>query len=265
MLAERRRALDAAQRGPLVWLGGLTLTVGVIWPFLAPTVPSLSAKPALAYGPAVPLLVVAVVSLVVVRERWKRELMQPLLSGYRQVLGVARAHGVPLTHVPAWLEGRGSGGGKGAAPIPTYEKVAPIATYEDVNPQPASIPVGPLSPVGPVAIPPKPASVTAYEEIADAGGWHDETGCLLIFAGAGGAIWAATSDAPIGYGAPVLIPVAILTWLAGSRQGKEKSELRAEALTYVRALAAAQAAGAQLPELSPVLKRLLEESEAGRS
>ncbi|KAB1144175.1 hypothetical protein F7R91_22725 [Streptomyces luteolifulvus] len=35
LLREHRRAMDATQRGSLVWLGGLALTVGVIWPFVA--------------------------------------------------------------------------------------------------------------------------------------------------------------------------------------------------------------------------------------
>jgi hypothetical protein len=185
-----------------------------------------------------------VAALTRVHVRWKRELTHPALAGYREVLGVARAHGVPLTHVPAWLEGRSSsGGGKGAAPIPSYPPVERTA--------PA------VAPAAPVAVPPKPDSVAAYERMADAGGWHDEAGCLLVFAGAGGAMWAASSDAPVGYGALALVPVAILVWVAGRRQGSEKERLRAEAEAYVRAVAAAQAAGARVPELSPVLRKLL--------
>ncbi|GGL73568.1 hypothetical protein GCM10010129_16500 [Streptomyces fumigatiscleroticus] len=255
LLTERRRALAAMQRGPLVWLGGLALLVGAVWPFVAPTIPSLAGKPVLAYGPAGPLLLLAVAALTAVHVRWKRELTRGALAGYREVLGVARAHGIALTHVPAWLEGRSSGGGKGAAPIPAYPRVEPpvaqwgTASQGYAAPWPGALP----------QVPPKPAAVEEYERIADAGGWHDETGCLLVLGGAGGAVWAATSDKPLGYAALVLVPLAVLVWLAGSRQGKEKQRLGAEAKAYVRAVSAAQAAGAQVPELSPALRKLLEE------
>lgn len=124
LLAERRRALEATQRGPLVWVGGLTLVTGVLWPFMAQMVPALSERLPLSYAPAGPLLVIAVATLSAVHMRWKRELVHGSLVGYREAIGVARAHGLPVTHVPAWLEGKSYGGtGKGAAPVPTYEVV----------------------------------------------------------------------------------------------------------------------------------------------
>ncbi|MEU5596995.1 hypothetical protein [Streptomyces sp. NPDC020298] len=262
LLTERRRALDATQRGPLVWLGGLTLTAGALLPFLSPALPARAGKAALLITG--PLLVVAVAALVQIRVRWKRELTHPALAGYREVLGVARAHGLPLEYVPGWLEGRtpgpgGEGGRKAAAPIPSYEGVLAeqeIPPHEYEGPAPDTTDRIDLTPP---PIPPKPPAVTAYETIADEGGWHDEAGCLLALAGVVGALWAATSDEPIGYGTLGLIPLAILIWLAGMRQGAEKQRLRTEAVAYVRAVVAAQAGGARVPELSAALRRLLDE------
>ncbi len=109
-----------------------------------------------------------------------------------------------------------------------------------------------------MAVPPKPEAVRSYETMADVGGWHDETGCLLFLAGGSGAIWAATSAEPVGYGALLLVPLAGYVWLIGRRQGREKERLREAALAYVREVAAAQAAGAKVPELSPELRKLAE-------
>ncbi|MFH8442588.1 hypothetical protein ACH4D3_15340 [Streptomyces sp. NPDC018026] len=273
LLAERRQALQATQRGPLVWLGGSTLTLGVVWPFLGPTIPALAGDPILAAAPAGPLLIVAIAALTLVRVRWKRELIHPVLVGYRETLGVARAHGIPVTHIPAWLEGRSStGGGKGIAPVPTYPPVQPAtaqatpapATPEqdadtpDESPEPQTTPK-PSAPAPAIPVPPKPSKVEDYERMADVGGWHDETGCLLIFAGVIGTAWAYTDGSPLGYATAFLVPVAVLVWLAGSRQGDEKNELREEALKYIKELEAAQAAGAHVPELSPQLRALLDD------
>ncbi|MDQ0599787.1 hypothetical protein QF037_004132 [Streptomyces canus] len=239
LLAERRRAATAAQHRPLAWAGGIALLACVVWPFVAVSAPSLGPKAALAAGP---LLILAVAALTRVRANWKRELLHPALAGYREVLGVARAHGMPPAHVPAWLEGKAEGGsGKGATPIPSYPDAG--------APSPQGASGG--------AVPPKPAAVTEYERLASSGGWHDETGWLLLFAGAGGAAWAWSQTEPIGYAALVLIPVAIGIWLAGSHHGSEETRLRAEAVQYVRSVIAAQAAGARVPELSPALRKLL--------
>ncbi|WP_329336036.1 hypothetical protein OG866_18460 [Streptomyces sp. NBC_00663] len=248
LLTERRDAASRAQHRPMAWVAGLLLVAGVVWGFAAAAAPSLGPKPALA---AVPAFALAIVMLVQVRKGWKRELRHPALAGYRELLGVAVAHGMPLAHVPAWLEGRSELSseapyepGKGATPIPSYRKVDTPAA-----PTPTAY--------APAPVPPKPPAVAEYERIADSGGWHDEAGCLLVLAGGIGAMWAWSETEPIGYGALALIPLAIIVWLVGNNQGGEKARLRAEATEYVRAIAAAQAAGAQVPELSPQLQKLL--------
>ncbi|MFF5494642.1 hypothetical protein [Streptomyces aquilus] len=250
LLAERRKAAHAAQHRPLAWVSGLLMAAAVIWGVVALQVPTLDRRTAVAAGP---VLVVAIAMYVHVRKGWKRELLHPALAGYRELLGVAVAHGLPLAHVPPWLEGRSElpseaayEPGKGATPIPSYRKVDPPSAPTAAAHAPTLVPV-----------PPKPSAVDEYERIADTGGWHDEAGCLLIIAGAIGAGWAWSETEPIGYGALALIPLAIIVWLAGRNQGSEKARLRAEAAEYVKAIAAAQAAGAQVPELSPQLKKLL--------
>lgn len=255
LLAERREAAHRAQHRPLAWVAGLALVAVVCWVVTAMSVPALGPLKAALAGP---VLILAVAALVHVRRGWRRELEHPALSGYREILGVARAHGLPLAHVPAWLEGKpeGAGGnGKAVLPIPSYPRVDP-APVAGGAPGAFGAPVPPAA--AHVPVPPKPAAVTEYERIADSGGWHDETGCLLILAAGGGVLWASTDGTPLGYGALALIPLAIVVWLAGRSQGNEKARLRAEAVAYVQAVAAAQAAGAQVPELSPVLRKLLD-------
>ncbi|MER6677617.1 hypothetical protein [Streptomyces sp. NPDC000983] len=251
LFVERQRALRATSRGWLAWIGGLTLTVGVTLPFTTTAMPERAAQPSLIASGV--LVVVGVAALIALSVRWKRELTHPALTGYREVLGVARAHGLPLTHVPAWLEGRtAEGGGKGWARIPEYPAVPPFSG------DPHQVPVEtPQS----VTVPPKPAAVTQYEEMADAGGWHDETGCLLLLVGLVGAGWAWGEEVPAAYGLLVLVPLAIAVWLAGRRQGSRKQALREQAEAYVRTLTAAQAAGARVPELSPALRKLLDPKE----
>ncbi|MGW5637094.1 hypothetical protein [Streptomyces sp. NPDC003832] len=251
LFTERQRALRATRRSWLAWTGGLALTVGVTLPFLTTPMPDRAAKPA--FVAAGVLVVVGVAALIALSLRWKRELTHPALTGYREVLGVARAHGLPLTHVPAWLEGRTSDGdGKGWAPIPEYPSVPPL---------PAGTHRAPAEPDRPITVPPKPATVTRYEDMAESGGWHDETGCLLLIVGLVGAGWAWGEEVPLAYGALALVPLAVAVWLTGRRQGNEKRALRVEAEAYVRTLAAAQAAGERVPELSPALRKLLEPEE----
>ncbi|QNP70905.1 hypothetical protein IAG44_16665 [Streptomyces roseirectus] len=258
MFGERREALRWSQRGRRAWFGGLALAVGAVWPFIGPEVPAFTGSPALAYGPAVPFLAVGIGLLISVRARWKRELEHPALVGYRHVLGVARSRGLPVTHVPAWLEGRSEyGGTKPAVPVPTYRPVAPD------TPDTTSTPSTPAGPYGdrPQDVPPMPPAVAEYEEIADQGGWHDEAGCLFVIAALIGAAYGWWQGVALGYLALLLVPLAVRVWLAGSRQGKEKERLRTEALDYVEAIARAQASGAAVPELSPRLRKLLDEEQ----
>ncbi|MCF2128604.1 hypothetical protein L1I79_19495 [Strepomyces sp. STD 3.1] len=258
LLAERRRALDAERRHPSAWFGMLALTVGLLLPFVVPMIRTLSDHHLIAALAASGCLVVTGTALVVYAyTRWKRALAHPTLAGYRETLGIARAHGIPLTHIPPWLEGKSrTGGGKGSAPVPSYPPVEPVGEADQVPRTDGR----PLAPPAPVAVPPKPAAVSEYELRVDEGGWHDEAGCLLILIGGGGAIWAATSSEPVGYGALLLVPVALYIWLAGVRQYKEGERRREAALAYVRTIAAAQAAGAQVPELSPELRKLVDDA-----
>ncbi|MFI1755629.1 hypothetical protein [Streptomyces sp. NPDC020571] len=262
LLAERRKALEAEQRRPAAWLGLLALLAGLFLPFGIPMSPALDTHLFAVLGAAAALTVIGVALVVHARTQWKRALRDGPLAGYREVLGVARAHGIPLAHIPPWLEGRTtSGGGKGAAPIPACPPVepAPAALAEPATaPSPTATATATASVPVPAPVPAKPWAVSYYEQVADEGGWHDETGCLLILAGAGGVTWAVTVGTAVGYAALLLVPLAVWVWLAGRRQGREKEELREEALKYVKALEAAQAAGARVPELSPQLRELVD-------
>ncbi|MDQ0405596.1 hypothetical protein OIE75_21860 [Streptomyces sp. NBC_01723] len=258
LLAERRRAMEGERRHPSAWLGILALTVGLLLPFVASTIRTLSEHRLIAVLAASGCLVVVGTALVVYAyTRWRRALNHPTLAGYRETLGIARAHGIPLTHIPPWLVGKSSPeGGKGVAPIPSYPPVEPSGEADQLRQADGLV----LATPAPVAVPPKPAAVSEYEWRVNEGGWHTEAGCLLLLLGGGGAAYAATSSEPGGYAALILVPVALYAWLAGSRQGNEKERLRQEALTYVRAIADAQAAGARVPELSFELRKLVDEA-----
>lgn len=270
LLRERRKAVRGAGNSAPAWLGALAIIAAICWPLAAPEIPPLADRsPVIRFGPAVLLLTLTVWLWALVWRRWKRELRHPLLAGYREVIGAATACGAPVTQVPDWLVGRSDGGtGKGVAPIPSYEfGETGSFSYEEAG----SAPTGGTSP-GPdwgthnpnIPIPVKSAAVSQYEARADEGGWHDEAGWILLIAGGIGIGWGYTQQAPVGYLAGALIPLAIVTWLAGYRQGNEKRALREEALAYVRALAAAQAAGARAPELSPFLRTLYAEDSEER-
>ncbi|MFE7069866.1 hypothetical protein ACFU96_07240 [Streptomyces sp. NPDC057620] len=284
LLERHRRTVAAAEHGPLMWLGALLLVAAVVWPFAGSAMPAFDGRPELAYGPVGPLLVTAVACLTYVRRRWKRELLHPRLTGYRHVLGLARAHGVPVTHVPHWLVGRPLSGDRETVPVPVYgevatlptesasagepspEEVKPTSTTQVPPPEPTAVPTPTPAPAlapAPAPVPAKPAAVAAYEAMADEGGWHDETGCLLLLAAIGGAAWAYSEENPAGYLAAALATaLALTTWLAGARQGRERQRLREAALEYVRALTAAQSTGTPVPELSAPLRGLLEEEAA---
>ncbi|MFD7057960.1 hypothetical protein [Streptomyces sp. NPDC059906] len=260
LLTERRGSLESEQRRPAAYLGLLTLMAGMFLPFGIPLSPALDAHLFAVLGAAGGLTVVGVALLVHARTQWKHALRNGPLAGYREVLGAARAHGIPLAHIPPWLEGRtAGGGGRGAAPIPTYPPVEPVPeAHTETATAPSATGPAPAPVAVPVPVPPKPSAVSYYEHTADAGGWHDEVGCLLVLAGGGGVTWAVTVGTGVGFAALLLVPVAIWVWLAGRRRGREKEELREEALKYVKELEAAQAAGARVPELSPQLRALLD-------
>ena len=264
LLKERRRAVGRVSTSAPVWLGCLAVVAAVVWPFVSPGDPALAGKPpAVLYGPALPLLLVGGGLWVLVWRRWKRELLHPHLVGYREVIGLAQAYGVPATHIPDWLVGRtDNASGKGAAPIPSYDEVERRPSGGTAQrPVPEGVRDAAHAPYTPAlpSLPAKPFAVSTYEATAEDGGWHGEGGCLLFIAGVIGASYGATEDVPGALLAGILIPVAIMVWVAGARRSREREALREEAVTYVRALAAAQAAGARISELSPVLRKLLAE------
>ncbi len=246
LLGRHRVAVNRATHGPAGWIGGLALAAGAIWPFVGHAAPATAGRPLLAYAPAGPLLVLAAACLTLARLRWKRALMHKELAGYREALGLARAYGIEPAHVPPWLEGRREdGGGKGATPIPRY---APVERADEGTGTPPT-----------VTPPSKPEAVSEYERVADQGGWHDEVGWLLLFAGGIGTGVAVSSGEPLGLAALALVPLAVVVWVAGHRQGRRKADLRPDAEAYARAVVAARAAGAETPDLSPQLRALLDD------
>ncbi|WP_405528308.1 hypothetical protein OG426_39275 [Streptomyces canus] len=240
-LSEHEAALRRLGRGGLVWAGSLATAVGIVW-----LVWAAAGKPdnmAVAAAPPAALLVLALAAFVQVNLQGRRKLRHPFLEGYRHVLAAARAHGAPVTFVPAWLTGRG-GAALDVAPLPSY------AT-------PAGAPAAGVR-ATPVAPPPKPAEVEEYERIADQGGWHDEAGWILVIAGAVGVGYAVVKDLPAAYASVLLIGIGIWTWVAGHRLGRRQRELSGEALRYLDELTRSQAAGAPVHELSPPLRKLLD-------
>ncbi|MFI1313847.1 hypothetical protein ACH4TS_27510 [Streptomyces albidoflavus] len=212
-------------------------------------------RPALLAGAgACAVLAVTAMGWAVVR--WQRARRDPVLAAYREVLALAQAHGLALTHVPDWLVGKADESSKPWSPLP---EVAPPGAGTGATPPPApSAPRG----TGNIRLPRKPAEVTAWERTADQGGWHDELGGLLALAGAGAAFWAYVEDQPVGYAGLLLgLASAVTVWVLGHRQGVRKQRGRQAALRHLADLRAAQAAGAAVPELSPQLRRLLEEDD----
>ncbi|MEV7140004.1 hypothetical protein [Streptomyces tauricus] len=126
-----------------------------------------------------------------------------------------RAHGVPVTHIPGWLVGRAMSGDRETVPIPVYEEVAALSAEvtsageppEEVKPTStaAAPPAAPATATVPAttsvsaAVPAKPASGASYEGTADEGGRHGDAGCLLLFVGLGGVIWAFSETNPLGH------------------------------------------------------------------
>ncbi|MFC8434770.1 hypothetical protein [Streptomyces sp. NPDC057253] len=241
ILAEHESSLRRVARGPLVWVGSLATAVGIVW-----LVWAASGSPenkVVAVAPPAAVLLLALAAFVQVNLQGRRRLRHPFLEGYRHVLAAARAHGAPVSFVPAWLTGRG-GAALDMAPLPSH-------------PAPAAGPATGVRP-SPAAPPPKPAEVEEYERIAEQGGWHDEAGWILIVAGAVGVGYAVVKDLPAAYASILLIALGIWTWLAGHRLGRRRRKLSGEALRYLDELTRSQAAGAPVHELSPPLRRLLD-------
>lgn len=242
MLHHHETVISRTGRGAPVWISGFAIVLAVLWPFIAPQLlhhpgPNDIRKFLLAYGAPALLLLVGLILAFQAHRTARRQLRHPELIGYRTVLAAARAHGVPLAHIPDWLVGRNSTSSREAAPLPAYEGPAPD---DPLGPLPRETESSPATPQSPPPIPKKPWVVTEYEALADKGGWHDEVGFLLLIAGGLSALWAYSGDTPFGYFlCAVCAGSGIGVWLAGNRQGARREALRKEAAAYVEQLTAA--------------------------
>ncbi|NKI44338.1 hypothetical protein [Streptomyces physcomitrii] len=269
-LAQRRGALRTAERGLLMWSGGLLLLLGVVLLFAGPallskrstsdTAETTEIPVAAGAAPGAVLLLLGVVLLVLARGRWKRELAHPVLVGYREVLAVAGAHGLPVSPVPDWLVGR-SKERPALAPVPQLPYVGGASEAPGTQPSSDQQELRP-----PQTAPVKSAAVVEYEESENKGGWQGQLGCLTLLAGGIAAGWAFSQDEPAGYiGGAALLAFTVVLWIAAYRDGQEKARLREDALAYARAVLAAQQAGVRVPPLSRRLEEVLdEERESGR-
>lgn len=252
MLREQEAAVRRGARGARRLLGAPAFLVGSIWPALVAVGmwPQPLGTPkdyaVVLVAPAV-LLVLGLALLVSAHREGVRRLRSPELVGYRQVLAASRAHGAEVAYVPSWLVGRGEYGGRESTPIPAYAG-PPATSPQEGHGRPA-------------ASPRKPAAVVEYERIADHGGWHGEAGMVLIIAGGLGPAYGYFNHEPAACATIVLAACGLWIWLVGARLGRRKEDLREQAREYIRQQAAAQAAGAPVPELSPALRALAEATE----
>ncbi|WP_179301388.1 hypothetical protein [Streptomyces albidoflavus] len=231
------------------------MIAAIVLPFAATVNPALAERRPILLGAAGMAAVLGIALMVRVVRKRQRAYRDPVLVAYREVLALARAHGLTLTHVPDWLVGSSSETeGKPSYPLPD---IAPVSAAKGAPPAPSA----PRS-SGEVRLPRKPAEVAVWEQSVDKGGWHGEVGLLSAFAGAGAAMWASIEDEPVGYaGLGLGVAVAITLWVVGYRQGVRKKRGREAALRYLADVRAAQAAGASIPELSPQLGKLLSEQD----
>ncbi|MFJ2744385.1 hypothetical protein ACIO3O_32560 [Streptomyces sp. NPDC087440] len=248
LLARHEEDVRRLRHSPRAWVGGIALLVAVCLPFAtlwSLGVPASGWSPrtlAVHIVPGLVLLALGVVLTVQSHRRAVRRLDHPELVGYRRVLATATAHGLLIPAAPAWLVGRDSTTGKETRPLPVLPRTAvPVAG----------------APVPPV--PQKPYDVSRYESLGQQGGWHDEVGFGLVIAAGIAGYWAYEEHEPAGYAlATVLVLLGVWAWVAGHRQGNRHRALREAARSYVAEVAAAQRAGAQVPELSPELRKLID-------
>ncbi|MFC7513245.1 hypothetical protein ACFQV4_37090 [Streptomyces thermocarboxydus] len=245
LLARHRHAVDQASRGTAGWIGGLALAAGVIWPFVGNVVPATAGKPLLAYAPAGPLLLVAVACLTLVRLRWKRALMHKELAGYREVLGLARAYGIEPAHAGV------AGGPQGRRRRERRHTDPEVRAGGTVRRRvPHTLGSNSTAETG------RGVGVRAHRRpgrLARRGGLANAVRRRYRTRGDG------QLGRALGLAALALVPLAVVVWITGHRQGSRKAGLRPEAEAYARAVVAARAAGAETPKLSPQLRALLDD------
>ncbi|MCX5204950.1 hypothetical protein OG897_26280 [Streptomyces sp. NBC_00237] len=249
LLARHKEAVHRLRHSPKAWVGGISLLLAVCLPFATLTAlgpPDLAEAPrslAVHIAPGLALFAFGLTLLIQSHRRAVRRMNHPELVGYRMVLATATAHRVPVPAAPAWLVGRDSTTDKETHPLPEL----PLKPH----PTPTEAPLAP-------PVPQKPYDVIQYESLGGEGGWHDEAGFGLVLAGGIAAVWATSEGEPAGYAlAAALALLGIRTWLAGRRQGNRHRALRDAAQRYVAEVTAAQRAGAQVPELSEKLRKLI--------
>ncbi|MEU8570154.1 hypothetical protein AB0C51_17690 [Streptomyces pathocidini] len=247
MLVEQRAAYRRSTHGAPIWCVSLAGTTGLAWLIWA----ARTGQGAVAVVTAAALLALSALAFYAIYRQGVRKLRHPHLEGYRHVLAAAMAYGMRVTHVPDWLTGTGGGGVK-AVPLPPHS--SPNVTTHSAQAQPPRYESGDIAP-----LPAAPPAVAEYELLTQQGDWHHEAGWALLVAAGLGVTFAVTRDQPLAYVTLLCVPLAIGVWIAGHRLGRRKAVLETEALAYVRKLAAAQSSGAPLPELSPPLRKLLED------
>lgn len=237
--------MSRAGRGGRIF-GILLVTVALVSPVFAYRTAAESGRVPLLLGLVAALLIPGVLLLVHAVRSWRRAAGHPFLTGYREVLELARAHGLHAVAVPEWLKEGGRAGTATSAPA----SPGPTRRSDAAAPRTATD-----------GTPAKSEDVLAYErEATPDGGHHAEGGCLLIAAGVGGILWAADSGNPAGYAAGVLGLAGLAVWVRGIRRHRRAERLREAALAHLAEVRAAQRAGIAVAELSPPLRRLLDET-----
>jgi hypothetical protein len=299
LLDAHRRGLHRIRTGWLAWVGGTAFALGAV---AAATLavgvrgPLRPADVLIGYLVCAALCGSGLILLTRVHRRAQRRLAHPRLQGYRLVLAAAKAHGVPVVHVPGWLVGANGTSGSESIPLPSFPAVsgesAPTvsggpAPAVSGGPAPAvsgpglrsAAPAGEAGPlpdparpsalsgartevpsvigVPPgIGVPPEPAAVGEYVRLAGRGDWHLEVGALLVIIG-GLLVAAYWGDGPAGVGGVALLVLGALVWAAGFRLARRRKALTPSVHDYLRQIRAAQASGAVVPELSEPLRELM--------